>query len=236
MKSYLSFFKNSRFQAALAGAGATALFITAAVSASTTISTNISTGGTLTVTGLTTLVYASSTTQSLTGNLIVTGRSDLDGQASTTRLSVFDTLYVGGTSTTTIKGNNTASTIAYASSTSMTWTGTASTSALIVGGNSINGTLAGLIFGTCDLQQSSVTASTTRGVQCTTATGISTAFKVFVTATSSLTGTLGTVPGVNGFVIVSASSTSANIIGVELSNLTGATASVAGTLNFWAVR
>ncbi|KKW11125.1 MAG: hypothetical protein UY50_C0020G0006 [Parcubacteria group bacterium GW2011_GWA2_49_9] len=183
-------------------------------------------GGTLTVGGELTA----------TSTLVVSGRADLNGQASTTRLSVFDTLYVGGTSTTTITGNNTASTIAYASTTAITNSGTASTSALIVGGNSINGTLSGLIFGTCDLQQTSITASTTRGVQCTTATGVSTAYKVFVMATSSLTGTLGTVPASNGFVIVSASSTAANVIGVELSNLTGAAATPAGTLNFWAVR
>ncbi len=200
--------------------------------ATTTSAGNISTQGTLTVTGASSL----SSTLAVTDVSTFTGRADLNGQASTTRLSVFDTLYVGGTSTTTITGNNTASTIAYASTTAITVSGTASTSVMIVGGNSTNGTLAGLIFGTCDLQQSSITASTTRGVQCTTATGISTAYKVFVMATSSLTGTLGAVPASNGFIIVSASSTAANVIGVELSNLTGAAATPAGTLNFWAVR
>jgi hypothetical protein len=409
MKSYLSLFKNGRFQGALAGAGVAALFTAATVFGATTISTSITTGGNLTVsgtaaitgastlTGLTTMGYASSTSQSLTGNLqvagglavgsavtnslagtvllsaqtsdptgvtqgtfyynstskvlkmfdgtdwftvgtttsgislvgarlqlgdlttqyltlgtttqqgsgkslvtleattttsvplslvgytsqtghlldilnsssakllyisssgglfgsstaafggtltvggdlaatstlTVTGLASLNGQASTTRLSVFDTLYVGGTSTTTITGNNTASTIAYASTTAITAT-TASTTNLIVGGNSTNGTIAGIIFGTCDLQQTSITASTTLGVQCSSATGVSTAYKVFVTATSSLATHLASPS--NGFAIVAASSTGANLIGVTLSNLTGAANSPAGTLNFWAVR
>lgn len=182
-------------------------------------------GGTLTVGGA----------LAATSTLTVTGRADLNGQASTTRLSVFDTLYVGGTSTTTITGNNTASTIAYASTTAITAT-TASTTNLIVGGNSINGTLAGLIFGTCSIAQRSLTASTTGGFQCSTATGVSTAYKVFVQATTTLAGHIAGGGASSGFAIVAASSTAPDTIGVELSNLTGAANTPAGTLNFWAVR
>jgi hypothetical protein len=113
-------------------------------------------------------------------------------------------------------------------------TGTASTSVLIVGGNSINGTLAGLIHGTCSIVQRSLTASTTGGFQCSTATGVSTAYKVFVSATTTLAGHI--AGAVSGFAIVAASSTATDTIGVELSNLTGANNTPAGTLNFWAVR
>lgn len=181
-------------------------------------------GGTLTVGGALTA----------TSTLTVTGRADLNGQASTTRLSAFDRIYVGGSATTTIRGDNVASTINYASTTAIDVSGQASTTQLVVGGNSINGTLAGLIFGTCDLAQVSITASTTRGLVCSSATGVSTAYKVFVIATSSLATHLASPS--NGFAIVAASSTAANTIGVEVSNLTGAANTPAGTLNFWAVR
>ena len=139
-------------------------------------------------------------------------------------------------STITLSGS-TASTIPYASTTAVTVSGQASTTQLIVGGNSINGTVSGMIFGTCDLQQTSILATSTLGVQCTTATGVSTAYKVFVQATSTLASARGgTGNASGGFIIVSASSTAANVIGVELSNLTGAAATPSGTLNFWAVR
>ena len=91
------------------------LFVFLVVSAATTISTNISTGGTLSVTGASTLTGNTTVggtlgvtgASTLTGNttvagtLGVTGLTSL-GQASSTRFSVFDTAYFGGTSTTTI--------------------------------------------------------------------------------------------------------------------------------------
>src|SRR3989344_4397374 len=164
-------------------------------------------GGTLTVGGELTA----------TSTLVVTGRADLNGQASTTRLSVFDRLYVGGTSTTTIVGGGSASTLPYASSTSFS-TSVASTTNLTLGAGS---TLAGMIFGTCDIAQTSITASTTAFRNCAAATGITTAYKVFVQATSSLaTGVPVPVGAGAGFVIVSASSTAVNTISVEISNLT----------------
>ncbi|MBI4276554.1 hypothetical protein HY629_01805 [Candidatus Uhrbacteria bacterium] len=191
----------------------------------------ISATSTLSVTGATTL----SSTLGVTGVSTFTGRADLNGQASTTRLSAFDRIYVGGTASSTIRGDNVASELPYASSTSMTWTGTASTSVLRVGGfDGANGTLAGMIFGTCDIAQTSIVASTTAFRNCSSATGISTAYKVFVQATSSLGANLASPS--NGFIIVSASSTAANTISVELSNLTGAANIPTGTLNFWAVR
>ena len=113
--------------------------------------------------------------------------------------------------------------------------GTASSTSLIVGGNSTNGTLAGMIFGTCNIVTKSITASSTAGVACTTATGITTSYKVFVQATSSLI-VYGGAYSSGDFVITRASSTAVNTIGVELLNLTGDATSTYATLNFWAVR
>jgi len=90
------------------------LFVFLVVSAATTISTNISTGGTLSVTGASTLTGNTTVggtlgvtgASTLTGNttvagtLGVTGLTSL-GQASSTRFSVFDTAYFGGTATST---------------------------------------------------------------------------------------------------------------------------------------
>lgn len=182
-------------------------------------------GGTLTVGG----ALTATSTLEVTGVSTFTGRADLNGQASTTRLSVFDRLYVGGTSTTTIVGGGAASTLPYASSTSFSTT-VASTTNLSLGAGS---TLAGMIFGTCDITQTQITASTTRGVPCTGATGITTAFKVFASATSTLATTTLTN---HIFVVTAASSTGVDTIGVEIANLSGMTLTPAGTLNFWAVR
>lgn len=160
-------------------------------------------------------VFASSTAQ-VTGTFTTYGNTVLgDAQG--------DTLTVTGTAT-----------IPFASTTAVTAT-TASTTNLIVGGNSTSGTVAGMVHGTCDIVSSSITASTTQGLQCTSATGVSTAFtRVFVMATSSLATHL-TAP-VNGFTVQAASSTANDIIGVTISNFTGANNTVAGTLVFWAVR
>lgn len=193
------------------------LFIAVSVGAATTISTNISTGGTLsvtgasTLTGLTTIGFASSTGQSLTGNIQVTGNILANGYATTT----------GSNGNIATEGT-------------LTSVGLASTTSLVVGGNSTNGTISGAIFGTCNLAVSSMTASTTATRSCSSATGVTTAFKVFVQATSTLANSL--ISSSNGFVILSASSTGSGTIGVEISNLSGGNGSPAGTLNFWAVR
>lgn len=114
--------------------------------------------------------------------------------------------------------------------------GTASSTRLIVGGDSTNGTLSGMIFGTCNIVTKSINATSTAGVACTSATGITTGFKVFVQATSSLAAYLNPANTTSEFVIVGASSTAVNTIGVQMLNLTGAATSTYGTLNFWAVR
>ena len=183
-------------------------------------------GGTLTVGGAITA----------TSTLSVTGLTTLVS-ASSTSLSVLNALYVGGTASSTIKGDNTASTLPYASTTMITAT-TASTTNLIVGGyassGATSGTLAGIIFGTCSIAQEAISATSTKGVVCTSATGITTGFKVFVSATSTLINDA--VNEFGGFTVNGASSTGNNLIGVQLTNLTGISNTPKGTLNFWAFR
>src|SRR3989344_8854604 len=76
MEKTLTFIRNNNWLAMTIAVVAGVLFVVGGVQAATTISTNISTGGTLDVTGLTTMI-----------------------QASSTRFSVHDTAYFGGTAT-----------------------------------------------------------------------------------------------------------------------------------------
>lgn len=185
------------------------LFITAVAQASTTIDTSITTGGnlsvtgnstltgTLGVTGLTTMVYASSTSQSLTGNLLVGGMATTTG--STGNIATQGTLAVG--------------TLANAI-TSMT-------------------------VGQCVVAAgTTIAASTTAMVNCTTDNTISTSDRIFMMATSSLA---------SNFIIQAASSTTATNIQVRILNV-GLTTSDGGTtvsgsqalgaqsFNYWALR
>jgi len=135
------------------------LFVTMAVNASTTISTNIQTDGTLGVTGLTTLTGASTTRISLTNNLMV------NGMATTT----------GSSGDIATQG-------------SVTILGTASTSALKVGDEPAAPTINGMVVGYCSFDDVTLAASTTAGfANCTSSvTGaLVVGDRVFVQATSS---------------------------------------------------
>lgn len=72
-------------------------FVALTTYSATTISTNVNTGGTLTVTGLSTLGYASTTGVSLTGNLMVNGFATTTG--SNGNMATNGTLTVTGLST-----------------------------------------------------------------------------------------------------------------------------------------
>lgn len=120
-------------------------------------------------------------------------------------------------------------TTVFASTTAFTNSGVASTSQLVVGGNGTS--ISGLVFGYCNIGNITITASSTGGVTCASATGVRVDDRVFVQATSSLP---------TNFVILSASSTAtAGQIGLYIYNL-GYPAGVTGTggnsINFWAVR
>ena len=229
------------------------------VHGASTIGNNITTGGTLSVTGVAT---ASSTFQvtgavRLYSTLRVDETSTLAGfiSASSTATS---TLYVGGvlTASSTFQGTGAArlystfqadglSTLAgfisTASSTissgglAVTGALTASTSLSVgTGGNA--SALTGLVAGFCTIPSTSITASTSgMGVQsaaCTGATGVRSGDRLFVTATSSLVE--------NNFMILSASSTSNDTIQVMLgetsTSTSGSLATGIHSFNFWSVR
>ena len=83
---------------------------------------------TLTVAGTTNQITSSAGAQDLSANrtwtLSLPSLVIFPSQASSTRQSIFDRLYVGGTATTTIRGDNAASVLPYASSTALSVSGT----------------------------------------------------------------------------------------------------------------
>lgn len=89
MKSTLSFIKDARFPMMIVSVFAGVLFVTMAANATTTISTDISTGGTLSVTGLATLLGGATTTsvtllngETITnatdGTVVISGATDVN--------------------------------------------------------------------------------------------------------------------------------------------------------------
>src|SRR3989338_8233330 len=154
MEKTLSFIRNNNWIAMTIAVVAGVLLVVGGVQAATTISTNIETDGTLevtgasTLTGLTTMIQASSTRFSVhgtayfggtatstfdsagnltvVGTLGVTGLTTLTG-ASTTRISLTNNLMVNGMATTT------GSSGSIATEGDLTVLGTASTTALKVG-------------------------------------------------------------------------------------------------------
>lgn len=222
MYSFRRFFTNRGPVSVVLSVILSVLFVVTVVEAATTISTNITTGGTLDVTGQTTLI-----------------------QASSTRMSVHDTAYFGGTATTTINsaglitltngetiGNTTDGDITL-TATNVVLVGTASSSAITVGDESVP-TINGLSFGYCNFTDVTVTASSTEFFDCTTNTASTLVVgdRVFVQATSSFD---------TGFIIEAASTTGVSTINVRIFNASGhlgaPDTTLGGTsLNFWAVR
>lgn len=164
------------------------LFGAIMVQGSTTISTSISTGSTLSVTGLSTLTagYVSQASSTVVGAFTTTGTAIFNGLASSTTLTV---------------GSDQVSTVS------------------------------GLIHGFCTVAATTLTAASSTYSTCTGATGLTSSYRVFVQATSSLpagifidaastTGTTGTI----GLRFWSHSATAGNISAATVS------------LNFWAVR
>lgn len=228
------------------------LLIVGVVEAATTIGSNISTDGTASITGLTSLGQASSTrfsvfdtayfggtatstfnsagNLSVAGTLGATGASTLSstltvsglssfGQASSTRFSVFDTAYFGGTATSTFSSAGVLTLAGNLVLTTASSTGLATLDSIKV--SAVGDTLADFQFGTCTVTIGSITASTTAMATCT-ATGVTTAHKVFVTPFITD----------NGIFMVSASSTAADTIQVAVHNV-GYTGAVNPADNVW---
>lgn len=220
MKNTLSIIKDGKWFTMTLALAASMFVLVAFAQASSTISTNIQTDGTLTVVSGTSLQGATSTSLAVTGSTTISTTLDVTGALRANgALTVLGLTSLANASTT---GEVTIGTIA-------------STSQLIVGGDSTNGTISGAIFGTCNITQVALAATTSAGFACTSATGITTSFKVFVSATSTLvSGAVANAYG--GFSIQGASSTASGVIGVQIVNMVGVSATPAGTLNFWAVR
>lgn len=215
---------------------------TTVVQAATTISTNVSTGGTLSVTGLSTFLGgATTTTLTLLNGEVISNATDgviqLGGIASSTSI----TLLNGETITNATDGTVaiTAATVSTSADLSvgddatvaddLTVTGTASTTDLKVGSDMVS-TVSGMIFGYCTIATVTVNATSTAYRDCTGATGVTSSYRVFVQATSSLPA---------GLHIEAASSTATTgTINVRIVNATVGANQATGinSFNFWAVR
>ncbi|MCX6786818.1 MAG: hypothetical protein NTU85_03355 [Candidatus Kaiserbacteria bacterium] len=223
--------------------GLAVIFASAGIAQATTaISTSITTGGALTVSGQSSLGQATSTmlsaysayfggtatsTFGTDGSLtLLAGLSGTSGLFSTT-LGVTGKSSLDQASTTILSANS-----AYIGG-----IGSGATTTISAGGNlSVGGTLqAGsdgtaithMVVGYCDIASASVTASTTAIANCTTSATISTLDRVFVTATDTL----------DNFIIEAASSTSASNIQVRILNtgMSGTATFGNHALSFWAI-
>ena len=209
------------------------LAIGLSVQAATTIDTNINTGGTLTVTGASSLTGlatllggATTTTLTLLNGEVISNATDgtiqIAAIASTTSLVLLngETITNGTDGTITLGATN------------VVLVGTASTSAIQVGDEPAAPVINGLVHGYCSFADTNITASTTGYVDCTSSvTGaLTTSDRIFVQATSSLD---------TAFIIQAASSTGVSTINIRMFNTGIGTADGtvgAASVNFWAVR
>ncbi len=228
------------------------LVVTFSVQAATTISTNIDTNGTLNVSNATSSISNLSMINSTSTNATSTSFrvSNLASffQASSSVLSANEVSF-GGSATATI---STAGVASFPSTltilglgTSLTNAGTASTSKLRIGGDSVpvidtaagtfgTTTLSGAVFGYCNLDASvTITATTSAYAVCSDATGLRAGDRVFVQATSSLP---------SGLMITAASTTGTAQISFLIANTIanalagGSTATGLISINFWGWR
>ncbi len=178
--------------------------------ATTTISTDISTGGALSVTGLSTLTagYVAQASSTVTGAFTVSGGAAFfnGAVAATSTLQVTGAVTTYGTVTNKGAVTNTSTLTQGSAGTAMT----------------------AIQFGFCNLQGMVVVASSTNNyTTCTSAGTIDNTYRVFVSATSTL----------SGVSIVAASSTaSSGTISVQLNGGTAGATLGTLSLNFWAVK
>jgi len=201
-----NFLKNRSFYSITLSVLVSFAFVAVAASAATTISTNISTGGTLSVTGASTLTGAVTTSGNATFGDASTDVNLFTGtlQASTTALftsgfTTYGNLTVDQAATTTVTFNqagmnfdsntlvidpnaNRVGVLTATPNTAFEVAGTASSTSLVVGGGS---TLAGIVFGTCAVDPQSIAAQVSAKVETScTAAGIRSGDTVFVTPPS----------------------------------------------------
>ena len=230
-----------------AGAVLICFSVVGIVSAATTISTSISTGGDLTVTGTSALTGAVTTAGDVTlGNATADVILSTGGfQASSTALFVgavnfYGNMTVDKAATTTVTFSqaginfdsntfvidpnaNRVGVMTATPSSALDVTGTTTSSAGMVVGS--GGTaIARVLMGTCTYNPgAAVTASTTRSTNCTSATGVRSADKIFVTPSTLET----------HLIMTSASSTAtSDVIQVSVYN-TGVTGDITPASATW---
>jgi len=208
----------------------TVVFVSAGIAqAATTISTDISTGGTLGVTGLSSLGSASSTMFSANSAYFGATATSTFSTAGALTLIADLTLQNGETIS---NSTNAVVSIGGASDT-VKILGTASTSALKVGDEPAAPTMNGMVFGYCSFGNVTLAASSTDGfANCTTvpAGALVAGDRVFVQATSSFEAP---------YIITAASTTGVSTIQLRIMNtgLGAADGTLGGTsINFWALR
>lgn len=192
--------------------------------------------GAMTVSGLSSLSNASSTMLSAYSTYFgATGTTTVSSTGALTVPSTALATFLGGATTTTLTllngeviSNAVDGTISFGTS-NLRMSGTASSSAILVGTEN-NNTVSGIMFGFCTIADISVvTASTTVQTTCSGATGVTTSYRVFVQATSSMPSQI----------VIQSATSSTNAIEVRLLNTgitAGTPASAAVSLNYWAVR
>ncbi|HEY9582706.1 MAG TPA: hypothetical protein VJK09_00085 [Candidatus Paceibacterota bacterium] len=204
-----------------AGAVAICLSVVGMVSAATTISTDISTGGTLAVTGASTLTGA------VTHSASTTLANDLWFSEAATSTVGFATAGLNFDSSTFVidPNSNMVGILTATPATALEVAGTASSTNTVVGGGT---SLAKIVSGICQIPATTVTASSSAHADCT-ATGIAAGDRVFLQATSSLAA---------NFIIQSASSSAAGNINLRIFNTghIGGTAAGPAAIYYWAVR
>ncbi|MDO8443160.1 MAG: hypothetical protein Q7S81_02810 [bacterium] len=213
--------KNSKFLSIVLSVVLSVLSVALLTQAATSISTSITTGGTLAVTGASTLTGAVAANGGLTvdstafivadttgnttiaGTLGVTGLTTMVNATTTGNSSIAGALWVNGNATTTSAG-------AISTQSSLT---------VGAGGTALNG----LYTGFCSMTALTVTASSTAYADCNTSITLPAGSKVWVTATGSLP---------TNFVIEAASSSVASKINLRFLNTGMITGEAVGAHSF----
>ncbi len=214
--------------------GQTANLLQVANSASTnllyiTSGGNVFATGTLQVTGALT-TYGATTIGDEAGDALTIGAGAWTFSNTATSTVAMTNGLKFDTSTFVIDPNsNRIGILTITPNTALEVVGVASSTQLVVGGGT---TISNIVFGTCALAQTTITASSTAIASCTSATGIVTTHEIFVTPTANLN---------NGFVITAASSTSAGAISLYIRNegyngTTSTSVAASITLNFLGIK
>jgi hypothetical protein len=224
-KNISSFFDTRRASGIIAATVLSFVAVALITYGATTISTDINTGGALTVSGASTFNGAMTMGDAATDVILSTGQFQATSTALFGSTAIFyGNLEVDKAATATVTFRQAG--INFDSNTFVI-----DPNANAVGIGTSTPTITGMIFGTCSIVGTGThTASTTRGYVCTT-TDVVTNFKIFAQATSTFIGGA-------SFIVQGASSTGQNTIGVNIINWGFNPTNTLGnaTLNFFGIK